>query len=146
MFRDASIYVLKHLSEEEQRAYGLRVLVMRSWPRGISWRDIDVWLPSAAPSRSSLKGLKDGVIPWPIFLNVYRACVLHQETCHVITSKNGQREERDHPFSSLDYLRQREQEHKIVTVLCWEQGELCHRHLLKHLAENNESSNLRMHL
>ncbi len=142
MFRDASIYVLKQLSEEQQQAYGLRILVMRSWPRGVSWHDIDVWLPSAAPSRSSLKGLKDGVIPWSIFLNMYRACIEDQNACHIITSRNGQREEHDYDYSSLDYLRQQEQKYGIVTLICWEQSERCHRHVLKHMAEDNNNGTM----
>jgi hypothetical protein len=50
MFREASVYALKRLSQEERAVYGLRVLTMHKWPRGVRRSDIDVWMPGAGPS------------------------------------------------------------------------------------------------
>ena len=54
MIQEASIAALKKLPREEHATYGRRILVMRRWPRGLSWHDIDLWLPSAGPSEELL--------------------------------------------------------------------------------------------
>jgi uncharacterized protein YeaO (DUF488 family) len=47
MIRHASIYEAKERSDGD----GLRVLVMRQWPRAVRKEQIDVWLRDAGPTR-----------------------------------------------------------------------------------------------
>jgi len=135
MIREACIYALKRLPEEEQRPYGIRVLTMRRWPRGVRRKDIDLWVPSAGPSVELLAALHTGQMTWDLFLARYAQEQERQRRCHVITYEQGGPLPRDYTCSSLDHLSRLECERGIVTVLCWEPNARCHRFLLKSLLE-----------
>ncbi len=139
MIREASIYALKKLSNEERTAYGLRVLTMRKWPRGVRRSDIDLWMPSAGPSIELLMAYHMRSIVWEEFLALYRAEQQNQRTCRVVTyGEGGQPKQDDYPYRSLDRLRLLEQQHGTITVLCWETGPLCHRYTLMELLTEEE--------
>lgn len=100
---------------------GLRVLVSRYWPRGISkgaaskmW---DLWLKDLAPSKALLDSLRDGAISLDSF---------HQQYLEQLTDAA--------PSAALDELRRLHQQHGTLTLLCDHAkrvpDELCHRHLL----------------
>src|SRR5712691_11020942 len=127
MIREASVYTLKKLSPAEQQSYGLRVLTMRRWPRGVRRGDIDVWMPSAGPSIELLTVFHMRSIVWEEFLTLYRLDQQTQHACRVVTYAGGQPKQEDYPYRSLDHLKLLEQGYGTITVLCWEDGPLCHR-------------------
>jgi len=139
MFREASVYALKRLSEEERTPYGLRVLTMRKWPRGVHRSDIDVWMPSAGPSIELLTTYQTRSIVWEEFLSLYQGEQQTQRTCRIVTYTGGKPKKVDYPHGSLDHLKQLEQQYGTITVLCWENGPLCHRYALKALLAETES-------
>ena len=99
---------------------GVRVLIMRLWPRGVRKDRIDVWMKDAAPTRELLDGYHHAALPWADFQREYRRQIL---------------EERPHV---LDELRSLEHEHGRVTLMCVERippDEHCHRLTLIALLE-----------
>jgi uncharacterized protein YeaO (DUF488 family) len=115
MIRHASIYDAKDepLSED-----GLRVLVMRQWPRGVRKVRTDLWLKDAAPSKELLHEYNHAGQSWAEFERRYRSEIL-DERAYV-----------------LDRLRELEREHGVLTLQCHERippGEHCHREVLAEL-------------
>jgi uncharacterized protein YeaO (DUF488 family) len=109
-FRGDSVYT-RDLPADE----GVRVLIMRLWPRGVRKDRIDVWMKNASPSRELLDAYHHAGLPWGEFEASYRREIL-QERPHV-----------------LDELRALEREHGTVTLLCFERippDEHCHRQTL----------------
>src|SRR5271165_6183223 len=51
---------------------GLRVLVMRTWPRGVSTGRVDVWLKELGPPPDLLQALEARRISWLAFTGAYR--------------------------------------------------------------------------
>ncbi|MBV9897831.1 MAG: DUF488 family protein [Chloroflexi bacterium] len=105
-FAHASIY------EPEPENTGLRVLIMRLWPRGIRKQRIDVWMKDAAPTRELLNAYHHEGLPWDEFEARYRREILHDRP-HVV-----------------EHLRRMEREHGRVTLFCYERmppEEHCHR-------------------
>ncbi len=135
MIREASITALKKLSAEERTSQGRRILVMRRWPRGLSWKDIDFWLPSAGPSPELLTAWQAGVITWEEFLTQYRYEQQQQFAYIALSRKEDTTEKLVAKGRSIDYLRFVEQQRGIVTISCWEQNDRCHRYMLKELVE-----------
>jgi uncharacterized protein YeaO (DUF488 family) len=94
---------------------GLRVLVMRKWPRGVRKSAVDVWLKDAGPSGALLDAYHDDGIGWPEFERRYRDEILKERP------------------EVLDEIRRLEREHGSVTLLCFERippAEHCHREVL----------------
>jgi uncharacterized protein YeaO (DUF488 family) len=116
MFKLGSVYDAKNTVGDERE--GLRVLIMRQWPRGIRKSAVDAWLKDAAPSRELLGALRRGEIGWQEFEVRYRD--------EIVTQRAG----------VLDTLRELEREHGTVTLLCYERippAEHCHRRVLLEL-------------
>jgi len=117
-FRGDSVYN-RAPSEDE----GVRVLIMRLWPRGVRKDRIDVWMKDASPNRDLLDAYHHADLPWADFETGYRREILQ-----------------DRP-QVLDELRALEREHGTVTLLCFERippEEHCHRQtLMAMLAEHN---------
>jgi uncharacterized protein YeaO (DUF488 family) len=97
---------------------GLRVLIMRYWPRGVRRERVDVWLRDAAPSADLLHAYTREGLGWPDFATRYRAEI-----------------ENERP-QVLQQLRQLEDEHGTLTLLCRERNAHCHRELLSELLRN----------
>lgn len=117
MIQHASIYEARERSDGD----GLRVLVMRQWPRGVRKERIDLWLKDAAPSRALLETYRHQGLSWAEFAQRYRSEILHERP------------------SVLDQLRLLEAEHGTLTVLCHERippGDHCHREVLVDLLTN----------
>jgi uncharacterized protein YeaO (DUF488 family) len=111
MIRHGSIYASKERSDTD----GLRVLVMRQWPRGVRRERIDLWLKDAAPSRALLDAYNHAGLGWAEFEQRYRAEILEQRP------------------EVLQHLRGLEAAHGVLTLLCHEQippREHCHREVL----------------
>jgi uncharacterized protein YeaO (DUF488 family) len=132
MITEASVYAVKKMSEEAQQSLGLRVLIMRRWPRGIARQTVNVWLPDAGPSAELLTAYNGGMVKWDEFEARY-----HQEqeslTCCRVVTYAGERIVSDAwmPLSPMQMLRDLERQHGTVTVMCRERaGEHCHRHIV----------------
>ena len=114
MIRHASIYEARERAEGD----GLRVLVMRHWPRGVQRERVDLWLKEAGPSNELLEAYNHAELGWYEFERRYRAEILEQRS------------------AVLDQLRSLELEHGTVTLLCHERippREHCHRQILADL-------------
>jgi uncharacterized protein YeaO (DUF488 family) len=108
MLRGASVYD----PVEPDAVAGLRVLVMRYWPRGIKRERVDVWLKDAAPSRELLRAYAHEGLEWSSFEERFRAEIV------------GERAD------VLERLRELEREHGTLTLLCHERQGHCHREIL----------------
>ncbi len=66
---------LKRAYEAASRGDGLRILVERLWPRGVSKREaqIDLWLKDLAPSTELRRWYGHDPARWPQFRERYRA-------------------------------------------------------------------------
>lgn len=91
---------LKRIYEKPEPADGMRVLVDRLWPRGISKEKgkIDLWLKEIAPSAVLRKWFNHDPEKWPAFKEKY-----HQEL-----------EKNPYSYNKLKELLQKE---KAVTLL-----------------------------
>ncbi len=65
---------LKRAYEAPSPADGVRILVERLWPRGLSKEkaDVDVWLKEVAPSTELRRWFAHDVAKWPEFQRRYR--------------------------------------------------------------------------
>ena len=91
---------VKRVYEPSARADGLRVLVDRVWPRGLSKAQtkIDLWVRDAAPSDALRKWFAHDPGKWPTFHRRYRA------------ELNGKR-------VLLQQLKRLEREHRVLTLV-----------------------------
>lgn len=123
---------------EDSKSLGLRVLVMRKWPRmrGFTKNSVDLWLPDAGPSLSLLESYRKGDIAWLTFAERYKEEQRSATSCRVVEYSEGVKV-RDEVLqrSPLAHLRAMEWAFEDVTVICWENTDTeCHRHLLVALA------------
>jgi uncharacterized protein YeaO (DUF488 family) len=119
-FRGDSIYSREAALEDQ----GLRVLIMRIWPRGVRKDRVDVWLKDAAPSRELLDGYHHKDVTWDAFEAAYRREILEERP------------------QVLDELLQLEREHATITLLCFERippEEHCHRQTLMAMLEEKRA-------
>jgi uncharacterized protein YeaO (DUF488 family) len=71
--RDSLRIRTKRVYDAAAASDGVRVLVMRYWPRGIRRERVDVWLRELAPVIPLLRGYLDGAITWAQYQPRYRA-------------------------------------------------------------------------
>ena len=64
---------LKRIYEEPNKNDGLRILVERLWPRGVSKKDaaLDMWIKDAAPSAELRNWFKHDPEKWEEFRKLY---------------------------------------------------------------------------
>ncbi len=135
MIREASIYTLKKLPEDKRKEYGLRVLTTRRWLRGVSKNDVDIWLPEAGPSLELLFAWRHKqVVHWSDFVERYEAEQRACTYCKPVLYSPGKREQKSFSVSPVSYLAWLAST-QVVTVLCWEQDDKCHRYELVKLIE-----------
>jgi uncharacterized protein YeaO (DUF488 family) len=128
MINEASVYAVKKMSLEEIQPLGLRVLIMRRWPQGIAWSMIDVWIPDLGPSATLLRAYNAGLVDWSTFETRYREEQDQATMCVARFREGGQK---ILSLSPMQLLRNLEQQHGTVTVMCRERaGEHCHRHIV----------------
>lgn len=97
-------------------ADGVRILVMRHWPRGVRRDMIHERRLELAPSAELLRRYRDGSVTW----NGFAASYLRE-----IDTDAGR--------AAMESIRERAAS-SDVTLLCHEpDGEPCHRHLLYHV-------------
>jgi uncharacterized protein YeaO (DUF488 family) len=132
MITEASVYAAKKMSPEAQQSLGLRVLIMRRWPRGIARQAVNVWVPDAGPSVELLSAYNDGSVEWDEFEVRYRQEQEVSASCRVVTyaGENIVSDTREQ-LSPMQVLRALERQHGTVTVMCRERaGEHCHRYIV----------------
>lgn len=93
---------------------GIRCLVMRRWPRGVSYERVDVWLKELGPPPEHLHALDRGRMPWSAFAAAYVG--------YLRTNAKAR--------EALAQLRSLEGSSGKVTLLCHEPAPPCHRFLL----------------
>lgn len=98
----------KRVYAPREASDGVRLLVMRFWPRGIRREHVDEWNRDVAPSKELVFAFKRHGLPWAGYVKRYRAEI--------------------HP-AAIEALRARK---GTVTLLCGCADESrCHRILLK---------------
>ena len=107
MFAEGSVY-------DPPGDDGIRCLVMRTWPRGVAYERIDVWLKELAPTRDQLLALESGRLHWAAFSAAY---------LHDLQTRPAAQE-------ALAQVRALEESSGKVTLLCHEKEYPCHRFLL----------------
>jgi uncharacterized protein YeaO (DUF488 family) len=117
MFAEKSVYTPTDDDE------GLRVLIMRTWPRGVSTGRVDVWLKDLGPTPDLLQALDARQISWPAFAGAYRT-----QLSTVPTS-----------IEALATLRDLEHRSGRVTLFCHERQPPCHRFVLLELLQKEAS-------
>lgn len=98
---------------------GTRILIMRKYPRGISWNTIFSWAKNLSPSNELLSDWKNGLITWMEYENRFK-------------------EEMRLKRNNIRLLAERSKRGETITLLCNEKEDNphCHRHILKNLIEN----------
>jgi uncharacterized protein YeaO (DUF488 family) len=93
---------------------GLRVLLMRLWPRGIRKSAVDLWLKDLGADVANLRAWKAGRIGWPEMRRRYLAGLTREPAAGAL--------ERLRPLARR----------RTVTLLCsCEDAARCHRSLLQ---------------
>ena len=99
------------------RVEGVKLLVTRLYPRGISRVHFDRWLPVLSPSRGLLADWKQGLITWEEYTERF-----HQEILGLAEA-----------LAALRHIIELA-ETRDVYLICWEKEPPCHRFLLLDLA------------
>ena len=103
----------KRVYDAPARSDGLRVLVMRLWPRGIRKSAVDLWLKDLGAEVANLRAWKAGRLGWPEMRRRYLAGLRREPAARALKRLRG--------------LARR----RTVTLLCsCEDPARCHRSLL----------------
>jgi uncharacterized protein YeaO (DUF488 family) len=103
----------KRIYEAPAKSDGLRVLVMRLWPRGIQRERVDLWLKDLGADVGDLRAWKAGRLDWPEMKKRYLAGLKAPAAAAAL--------------AQLEALARR----RAVTVLCSCEDETrCHRGIL----------------
>jgi uncharacterized protein YeaO (DUF488 family) len=106
----------KRVYEPPAKSDGLRVLVMRLWPRGIKKTSVDLWLKDLGAELDNLKAWNAGRVTWPEMRKRYLEGIKKPPAA-----------------TALAELRQRA-DGRTITLLCSCRDETqCHRTILKSL-------------
>ncbi|HET8577882.1 MAG TPA: DUF488 family protein [Methylomirabilota bacterium] len=104
----------KRIYEPAARSDGLRVLVMRLWPRGVRKVAVDLWLKDLGADVANIRAFKAGRLTWPEMRRRYLAGLKRPAAAQAL--------------ARLRALARR----RSVTLLCsCEDAARCHRSLLK---------------
>jgi len=132
MIAEARVHSIKNLLPEERKEHGALVLIMRQYPRGLSNKDIDYWVQDAAPKQYLLDEYREGLVSWAEFETRYQTQQDLATSCRVVRYSGGEKiSDARHQKSPVSVLQELEAHFGKVTLLCWENSECCHRHVLK---------------
>ncbi len=109
-----TISTQKSVYDPKSKGDGLRVLVMRFWPRGIRKEKIDVWYRELGTTKELIKAWKAGKVARPEFRKRYLASLEDEGKRAII---------RD--------LAKRSKKHKITLLCSCPDPSTCHRSILK---------------
>ena len=102
----------KTVYDKREESDGKRILVMRTWPRGVSKDRVDVWMKDLGTEKELIRRWKAGKVTWDQFAKAYNASLKGKEE----TLKGLAAESRN----------------ETITLLCGCKDEAHrHRHLLK---------------
>jgi uncharacterized protein YeaO (DUF488 family) len=104
----------KRIYERPAKADGVRLLVMRLWPRGIKRASVDLWLKDLGADLPNLRAYRAGRIGWPEMRRRYLAGLRREPATAALKRLRG--------------LARR----RTVTLLCACPDEArCHRGILR---------------
>lgn len=109
----------KSIYEQASDSDGLRVLVMRYWPRGIRKEACGLWLKALGPSAGLIREWKDEAIGWAEFRKRYIA-------------EYESDAEKSEALAELKKIIEREKG-APVTLLCSCKDERCHRFIIQEM-------------
>ena len=112
---------LKRVYEPREEADGLRVLVMRRWPRGIRKDRIDLWLRELGADLTLLRDWKAGRVTWPERRQRYLDGL-----------------EVPRAAAQLDELRDLARGRTVTLICACRDESECHRSLLKAVLEGRD--------
>ncbi len=102
----------KTVYDKPEREDGVRILVMRMWPRGVSKGKVDLWLKELGTDKELIHLWKDGKIKWDEFSRRYIASLKGKEAVLKGLAARSRKE--------------------TVTLLCTDRDQnRCHRSLLR---------------
>jgi len=102
----------KTVYDKPEPADGERILVMRTWPRGISKEKIDTWLKDLGTELDLIHEYKKGRVGWPEFSRRYLKSLKGEEA--ILKDLAAQ------------------SKNTTITLLCTDRDESrCHRSLLR---------------
>jgi uncharacterized protein YeaO (DUF488 family) len=113
------ISVEKSIYDPKSSDDGLRVLVMRYWPRGISKEKVDVWFKDLGTSKQLIKDWKSGKLTWSQFKAKYVAELKDQNKRDMIHE-----------------LARRSKSGKLTLLCSCRDATRCHRTTLKNHIES----------
>ncbi len=117
---DGQIYVEKSIYDSSSTTDGVRILVMRMWPRGIKKSKIDAWMKDLGTEKDLIKEWRAGKLPLQDFRSRY------------ISNLKKSKAARDEMDQIIDLLKHG----KNVTLLCTDRDVTkCHRSSLKQILE-----------
>ena len=70
---DLVVSIQKSIYDPKSKDDGLRVLVMRCWPRGVKKKRVDIWFKNLGTSKELIRVWKAGMITWAQFRSRYLA-------------------------------------------------------------------------
>jgi len=108
----------KSIYDPPMRKDGLRVLVTRYWPRGVSRDAVSSYVSALAPSRDLLRTFKDHSIGWREFATGYR---------HEMQG--------DEPRREIEHLAHTAASRKVTLLCTCREDVQCHRSLLRDIVE-----------
>ena len=112
---------LKRVYEPREEADGLRVLVMRRWPRGIRKERIDLWLRDLGADLALLRDWKAGRVTWPERRQRYLDGLREPEAA-----------------VQLEELRRLARAQTVTLICACKDESECHRSLLKAVLEGRD--------
>lgn len=108
----------KSIYENKTPEDGIRILVMRKWPRGVRKEKITYWKKELGPSTQLLDDWNNHKISWEQYEKRFK--------------NEMQNSEQQKAIKEITSLLKKQN----VTLLCWEKSDHhCHRRLLKELIE-----------
>jgi uncharacterized protein YeaO (DUF488 family) len=112
------ISVEKSIYDPKSPDDGLRVLVMRYWPRGIKRNRVDIWFRDLGTSPELIKAWRSGTLSWVEFRQAYLAEVKGKGKQDIIRK-----------------LAKRAKTEKLTLLCSCRDHTRCHRGILKQLIE-----------
>ena len=113
-----TIRIEKTVYDKPEPTDGVRILVMRLWPRGVSKDKVDLWIKEVGTEKELIKLWKAGKLTWKEYSKRYVASLKGKE-------------------SILEDLAARSKR-QTITLLCVEkEAGRCHRSLLKQQIEKH---------
>jgi uncharacterized protein YeaO (DUF488 family) len=108
------ISVEKSIYDPKSSDDGLRVLVMRYWPRGVKKEKVDVWFKDLGTSAELIKAWKSGKLTWTQFRNRY-----------IAELKDARKQ------TIIQELAKRSRTEKVTLLCGCHDANRCHRAILK---------------